>query len=85
MKPEDVIPGINFCIEYGLTYREACVFVEIMESPKTMHQLQDKFGRELKTINAQLQRLKLKGLILLIRRNEDNRNVYGLNQKVFEE
>lgn len=80
MNIQTLLPGINFAIKHSLTNKEARVLREfILHKTRTAQEIADalEYGKTL--AHHDIQRLKMKNLIVLKDRDKKGTNLYKFN------
>ena len=79
MNPEVLIPGLVFAETHDLTHKEIEVVIPFLEKPYTTLELSEVLKVHKTTLHHIIQRLKLKGLLILKNRDEKGTNLYEIN------
>lgn len=84
MEPYNLIPGLKFAQKHGLTKRELTVLLPFFSKDLTTEELAVELGSLNVTLSHTLQRLKIKGIIL-VKQMTNRHCLYSLNPSLFAE
>ena len=82
MNTEVLTPGINFVIKYNLSAKEIKTLSYFFKKTYTLVELVEVLKEHRTTLHAIIQRLKLRGLLIIEKRDSKGSCTYQLNSEI---
>lgn len=74
----NIIPGLQFAVKHGLTPKEMEMYLLFLEQPRPAHEIATLLTKDISTVTTCIQKLKMKGLLVLDKKLERGDHLYKL-------
>lgn len=79
---DELLPGLEFALSHNLTNKEIRVLLPFLKEERTAEKIATYIGSRTGSIYPIIQRLRLKGILILKDKGEGGACLYGINENL---